>query len=234
MIIAIVMAGGKGERLKADCEKPLFPLNDKFLIDYVLNNLNQSKYLDKIVIAVSPNTLKTKEYVTQEYGASSLDFNVNNFNNFNNVKNISNGNDVNNFDNDNNDNSKFYYLETPGKGYVEDLSLILDTFNSDSPNHILLFINSDLPLVNSEIIDHVLEVYKKSNKPALSVSVPTEIFDENGLDYSYQYNGNVPSGLNILLSQNVIQEEEELIIRCRELAFNVNTIDTAISIIKFL
>ncbi|MCQ2738523.1 MAG: NTP transferase domain-containing protein, partial [archaeon] len=50
------MAGGKGERLKADCEKPLFPLNDKFLIDYVLNNLNQSKYLDKIVIAVSPNT----------------------------------------------------------------------------------------------------------------------------------------------------------------------------------
>lgn len=224
MIIAIVMAGGKGERLKADCEKPLFPLNDKFLIDYVLNNLNQSKYLDKIVIAVSPNTLKTKEYVTQEYGASSLDFN--NLNNFNNL----------NSDNlDNNDvNSKFYYLETPGDGYVEDLSLILDTFNSDSPNHILLFINSDLPLVNNKIIDYVLDVYKKSNKPALSVSVPTEIFDENDLDYSYQYNGNVPSGLNILLSQNVIQEEEELIIRCSELAFNVNTIDTAISIIKFL
>ena len=218
MIIAIVMAGGKGERLKADCEKPLFPLNDKFLIDYVLNNLNQSKYLDKIVIAVSPNTLKTKEYVTQEYGASSLDFNLNGFNNFDN----------------NAVNSKFYYLETPGDGYVEDLSLILDTFNSDSPNHILLFINSDLPLVNGKIIDHVLDVYKKSNKPALSVSVPTEIFDENGLDYSYQYNGNVPSGLNILLSQNIIQEEEELIIRCRELAFNVNTIDTAISIIKFL
>ncbi|MDO5850607.1 MAG: NTP transferase domain-containing protein [Methanobacteriaceae archaeon] len=221
MIIAIVMAGGKGERLKANCEKPLFPLNNKFLIDYVLDNLNQSN-LDKIVIAVSPNTLKTKDYVIEKYNASSLDFN-----NSNNSNSSNNSNPLNN-------NSKFFYFETPGKGYVEDLSLILDSFNSDSPNHTLLFINSDLPLVNSEIIDYVLDTYKKSKKPALSVSVPTEIFEENNLDYSYQFNGNVPSGLNILLSQNVIQEEEELIIRCRELAFNVNTIDTAISITKFL
>ena len=79
-----------------------------------------------------------------------------------------------------------------------------------------------------------MEVYESSDKPALSVSVPTEIFEENDIDYSFEYNGNVPSGLNILLSQNVIQEEEELIIRCSELAFNVNTIETAISITKFL
>ena len=215
MIIAVVMAGGKGERLKANCEKPLFPLKDKFLIDYVLNNLNQSDLLDKIVIATSPNTSKTKEYLIKNYDADSLNFN-------------------NDEDDKLEDNSKFYYLDTPGKGYVEDLSFILDTFNKDSPNHILLFINSDLPLVNTKIINHVLEVYESSDKPALSVSVPTEIFEENDIDYSFEYNGNVPSGLNILLSQNVIQEEEELIIRCSELAFNVNTIETAISITKFL
>ena len=214
MIIAVVMAGGKGERLKANCEKPLFPLKDKFLIDYVLNNLNQSDLLDKIVIATSPNTSKTKDYLIESYNANYLDF-------YNGDEKIEN-------------NSKFYYLDTPGKGYVEDLSFILDTFNRDSPNHILLFINSDLPLVNTKIINHVLEVYESSDKPALSVSVPTEIFEENDIDYSFEYNGNVPSGLNILLSQNVIQEEEELIIRCSELAFNVNTIETAISITKFL
>ena len=143
MIIAVVMAGGKGERLKADCEKPLFPLKNKFLIDYVLNNLNQSDSLDKIVIATSPNTSKTKDYLVEKYNASSLDFNLIN-------------NDLNN--------SKFYYLDTPGGGYVEDLSFILDTFNEDSPNHILLFINSDLPLVNTNIINNVLEVYKNSDK----------------------------------------------------------------------
>lgn len=214
MIVAIVMAGGKGERLKADCEKPLFPLKDKFLIDYVLNNLNQSNLIDKIVIATSPNTSKTKEYLIKNYDAGSLNF----------------SNDVDGLD----DTSKFYYLDTPGKGYVEDLSFILDTFNKDSPNHVLLFINSDLPLVNTKIINHVLEVYESSDKPALSVYVPTEIFEENGIDYSFEYNGKVPSGLNILLSQNIIQEEEELIIRCSELVFNVNTIGTAISITKFL
>ncbi len=215
MIVAIVMAGGKGERLKVDCEKPLFPLKDKYLIDYVLNNINQSNLLDKIVIATSPNTSKTKDYLIKNYDADSLNF-------------------TNDIDDGLEDNSKFYYLDTPGKGYVEDLSFILDTFNKDSPNHILLFINSDLPLVNTKIINHVLEVYESSDKPALSVYVPTEVFEENDIDYSFQYNGKVPSGLNILLSQNVIQEEEELIIRCSELAFNVNTIETAISITKFL
>lgn len=214
MIIAIVMAGGKGERLKANCEKPLFPLKDKFLIDYVLNNLNQSNLLDKIVIATSPNTPKTKNYLIGNYDADYLNFS-----------------DV---DDEFEDTSKFYYLDTPGEGYLEDLSFILDIFNKDSPNHILLFINSDLPLVNAKIINHVLDVYESSDKPALSVYVPTEIFEENGIDYSFEYNGKVPSGLNILLSQNIIQEEEELIIRASELAFNVNTIDTAISITKFL
>ena len=218
MIVAIVMAGGKGERLKADCEKPLFPLKDKFLIDYVLNNLNQSNLIDKIVIATSPNTSKTKDYLIKNYGADSLNFNNNDNKKWHDLE----------------YNSKFYYLDTPGKGYVEDLSFILDTFNKDSKNHVLLFINSDLPLVNTKIINYVLEVYQSSNKPALSVYVPTEIFEENDIEYSFEYNGKVPSGLNILLSQNVIQEEEELIIRCSELAFNVNTIETAISITKFL
>ena len=36
MIYAIVMAGGRGTRLKVDVEKPLFKLHGKPLIKYVL------------------------------------------------------------------------------------------------------------------------------------------------------------------------------------------------------
>ena len=57
------MAGGRGTRLKVPCEKPLFKLHDKPLIKFVLDNLNSSKLIDKVVIAVSPNTPETVDYL---------------------------------------------------------------------------------------------------------------------------------------------------------------------------
>ena len=57
------MAGGMGTRLKVPEEKPLFKLHDKPLIKYVLDNLKSSKLIDEIVIAVSPNTCKTTQYL---------------------------------------------------------------------------------------------------------------------------------------------------------------------------
>ena len=62
MIYAILMAGGKGTRLKVPEEKPLFKLRDKPLINFVLENLKASKLIDEIFIAVSPNTADTTEY----------------------------------------------------------------------------------------------------------------------------------------------------------------------------
>jgi adenosylcobinamide-phosphate guanylyltransferase len=63
MIYAIVMAGGRGTRLKTPVEKPLFKLHNKPLIKYVLDNLNSSKLVEKIIIATSPNTPETCEYI---------------------------------------------------------------------------------------------------------------------------------------------------------------------------
>ena len=63
MIYAIVMAGGRGTRLKTPVEKPLFKIHDKPLIKYVLDNLNSSKLVEKIIIATSPNTPETSEYI---------------------------------------------------------------------------------------------------------------------------------------------------------------------------
>jgi len=64
----IVMAGGKGTRLKIEIEKPLLKLFGKSLIDHMLTTLNSSKKIEKIYISVSPHTLRTKAYLVAKYG----------------------------------------------------------------------------------------------------------------------------------------------------------------------
>ncbi|MBQ6345799.1 NTP transferase domain-containing protein [Methanobrevibacter sp.] len=187
MIYAILMAGGMGTRLEVPCEKPLFKLCNKPLIKYVLDNLKESKLIDKIVIAVSHHTPETTQYL------NSLD-------------------------------GDFQILDTSGDSYLTDLSYILDYFEKKSDKDILLFINADLPFISTETIDYVLDYYFKSDKDALSTLVPVEIFRDLGLNYSYEFNGNVPSGLNVLRSVNIVQDEDQLVIPKRELALNINTL----------
>ena len=190
MIYAVIMSGGKGTRLKADVEKPLFKLRGKPLIDYVIKNLSDSKFIDKIFVAVSPNTPATTKYLT------SLD-------------------------------SSFDIIDTPGTDYLNDLSFILDFFEKKSKEDILLVINADLPFISSDLIDYVIEYYLSLNVESLSTLVPVEIFKELNLLYSYDFDGLVPSGLNILKTRNVIQEEENLILSKVELAININTLQDA-------
>ncbi|WP_288266660.1 NTP transferase domain-containing protein [uncultured Methanobrevibacter sp.] len=187
MIYAILMAGGMGTRLKVPCEKPLFKLHDKPLIKYVIDNLKSSRLIDKIVIAVSPNTRQTTEYL------KSL-------------------------------NEDYKILDTSGDDYLKDLSYILDYFEKRSKEDILVFINADLPFISSQTIDDVITHYLDSDKDALSVLVPVEVFEDLGLEYSYDFDGKVPSGLNILRSENIIQDENQLVLAKVELALNINTI----------
>ena len=121
-------------------------------------------------------------------------------------------------------NDDFRILDTSGKDYLTDLSFILDYFEKISSEDTLLFINADLPFISTETIDYVLEYYSNSTKDALSILVPVEIFEDLGLNYSYEFNGNVPSGLNVLRSVNIVQDEDQLVIPKVELALNINTI----------
>ena len=181
------MAGGRGTRLEVPCEKPLFKLCNKPLIKYVIDNLKASKFIDKIVIAVSPHTQETTKY----------------------LKSLNEGLEI---------------LDTSGDDYLVDLSYILEYFENKSSEDTLLFINADLPFISTETIDYTLDYYLKSDRDALSTLVPVEIFKELGLNYSYEFNGNVPSGLNVLRSVNVVQDEDQLIIPKKELALNINTL----------
>lgn len=63
MTTALIMAGGKGTRLDLDCEKPMIEVNDKPMIGHVVDALMNSRYVDKILVAVSENTPVTAGFL---------------------------------------------------------------------------------------------------------------------------------------------------------------------------
>ena len=139
MVTALIMAGGKGTRMKLDVEKPLVEVNGKPLVQYVVDALKNTDKISNILVATSKNTPRTESFL-KEQGIDTI--------------------------------------KTPGDGYVQDLGFIISNFELDD---ILLTITADLPLVNSDIISHVLEEYEKSDKPAMSVLVPIHVFDKYGI-----------------------------------------------------
>lgn len=63
MTTALIMAGGKGTRMDLNKEKPLIKVNNKPMIQYVIEALTQSKYVDTILVAVTPNTPLTEKFL---------------------------------------------------------------------------------------------------------------------------------------------------------------------------
>ncbi len=116
-------------------------------------------------------------------------------------------------------------LITPGDGYVEDLKYAVNTLTLD---HVVV-INSDLSFISSSIIDRVLSLYVKAEKPALTVMVPTSKLNEMGFEptYTTRIGGQTlaPVGLNVLdggLKGND-EAEQEVVVMTDVLPFiNVN------------
>ncbi|NJD78544.1 MAG: nucleotidyltransferase [Candidatus Methanoperedens sp.] len=119
-------------------------------------------------------------------------------------------------------------MQTPGKGFVNDMILAVENAKTRGQVFIIM---ADLPLVNPELIDRIIEKYGKVNTPALSVHMKLEVFTKLGLrpDTVFHKNSSfiVPCGINIL-DVGKIQEEQEdynLILEDEELALNVNKKD---------
>lgn len=66
MMVAAIMCGGKGSRMRqsADFEKPLLKLKDKTMIEHVLHALAASKKFGRIVGVSSSNTPKTSAFLS--------------------------------------------------------------------------------------------------------------------------------------------------------------------------
>ncbi|HSV49322.1 MAG TPA: NTP transferase domain-containing protein [Candidatus Acidoferrales bacterium] len=59
MVTALVMAGGKGTRMKLPMEKPLINVCGKPSIEYVIAALKDAKKIDRIIVATTDVTPKT-------------------------------------------------------------------------------------------------------------------------------------------------------------------------------
>ncbi len=66
MVTALVMAGGKGSRMNFKDEKPLIKINNKPMIQYVIDALLHSKKVNNIITATSKNTPKTDDFLKKQ------------------------------------------------------------------------------------------------------------------------------------------------------------------------
>lgn len=62
MVTALIMAGGRGSRMKMEGEKPLLQIKGKPMILYVYEAVQSSREINNIIVATSPNTPLTKDY----------------------------------------------------------------------------------------------------------------------------------------------------------------------------
>ena len=118
-----------------------------------------------------------------------------------------------------------YVVETQGYGYVADM---IEAVKSAKVNDPIMIIMADLPLVTSDLIDDIIEIYEDRPEPALSTHTPLDLHSRLGRrpDSLFNYQGRliVPAGINVLDGCEIEREQEDfhLILERIELAVNVN------------
>jgi adenosylcobinamide-phosphate guanylyltransferase len=116
-------------------------------------------------------------------------------------------------------------VDTPGMGFVPDM---ISAVNEAMVTDPIMVIMADLPLITSELIDTIIEVYEDRPEPALSTHTPLDLHSRLGRrpDSLFNYRGQliVPSGINVLDGGEIEREQEDyhLIMERIELAVNVN------------
>jgi adenosylcobinamide-phosphate guanylyltransferase len=119
-------------------------------------------------------------------------------------------------------------IRTFGGNYVGDMIYAVESAQSTGP---VMIIMSDLPILDPQLIDSIIEKYKEAGKPALSVYVPINVCKGIGIrpDTVFNKDGKliVPVGINILDSSQIRNEQEDfnLILENPKLAINVNTVE---------
>ena len=184
-MIGIIMAGGKGSRMKLAEEKLLLKYK-KPIILRVNEALCDSDCFSKIIFITSPNSPKTKKLLQE---------------------------------------NNYEIFETSGMGYVEDLNLVLKSLNDS------VFITSaDLPLLDSEIIKKIVNLYSLNN--TWTTILVTNFFLESlgiSSDYDITFENQICNytGISMIKSKKISNleniEENFVIVDDKRIAFNVNT-----------
>jgi adenosylcobinamide-phosphate guanylyltransferase len=116
-------------------------------------------------------------------------------------------------------------VETAGRGFVADMVSAVQAAGVTTP---IMVVMADLPLITSDLIDEIIEVYEQRPEPALSTHTPLGLHSRLGRrpDSLFNYRGQliVPSGINVLDGADIEKEQEDyhLILERMELAVNIN------------
>jgi len=117
-------------------------------------------------------------------------------------------------------------LETPGLDFISDARYAVKSLGLKN----VLIVSADLPFITGKLVDEVVENYYRCRKPALSVMIPTSVYDRLGLkpDLTLNIDGRVlvPVGINVIDGTRIDEaelEQETLVVENEELAVNVNT-----------
>jgi adenosylcobinamide-phosphate guanylyltransferase len=185
-MLALLMAGGKGERLGfVGVEKPLIEVSGKPLVAYVVAALIKSQ-IERIVVITSPHTPCTTRWAR----SACLPF-----------------------------------LVAPGLGYIYDYTWAMKRLGLQGP---VLIISADLPLINHQLIDRIIEHQAQVESPALGVYLPSSFFDEADVSTDLVTRAGrkllTPSGINIVDASlpDQLQQETMLVIRDESLLYNIN------------
>lgn len=116
-------------------------------------------------------------------------------------------------------------VETAGRGFVADMVSAVQAAGVTTP---IMIVMADLPLITSDLIDEIIEIYEQRPEPALSTHTPLGLHSRLGRrpDSLFNYRGQliVPSGINVLDGADIEKEQDDyhLILERMELAVNIN------------
>jgi adenosylcobinamide-phosphate guanylyltransferase len=213
VINCVLMCGGKGSRLDASSlssmEKPLLELNDKSLVEYIIEAIQNSKKNFKIYAAVSKNTTKTKEFLNSRY-----------FDDITLIETTGSGFSIDYL-------NVLRFFKCKGKEYKE------KNGTQDFINNKILFLPTDLPLISSKTLNDITDL--KQSCPSIAIVVDKKMFVQNNfvpsafvteiskIDYCY-------TGISILDFHTVVGSEHvdqirevPMIMNNLELVYNINT-----------
>jgi adenosylcobinamide-phosphate guanylyltransferase len=122
-------------------------------------------------------------------------------------------------------NSSVPVLIAPGLGYIDDYRWAMKRLNLQGP---VLIISADLPMINHQLIDKIIEHQARVDSPALGVYLPSTLFDAADMSTDLVLHTGtkllVPSGINIVDASlpDQIQQETTLVINDVSLLYNIN------------
>jgi adenosylcobinamide-phosphate guanylyltransferase len=113
-------------------------------------------------------------------------------------------------------------IQTAGQGYSQDLSHLLSKLEPQK----VMVVPSDIPLLNSEIVNEILNTTDARQEPAISIVLEKGFVEGIGVKPSIVFDQYCHSGITIFNTMTIGTEpvqERYLAMNRKEIALNVNT-----------